>query len=127
MAAVMVASTVTYMIEFAVYIIVCAGLWKMFLKAGKPGWAAIIPVYNGIVMLEIIEKPIWWIVLCFIPIVNIVIGVMIVLELAKVYGQSAGFAVGMILLPFIFYPILGFGDATYTPPGGVSRPVYSQV
>lgn len=89
------------------------GMWKVFEKAGKPGWAAIVPVYNGIVLLEIINRPIWWIILliCFAlsPIFHIIVS----LELAKSFGKSIGFAVGMILLPFIFFPILGFGDSKY--------------
>ena len=89
------------------------GLWKVFVKAGKPGWAAIIPIYNIIVMLEIAGKPMWWIVLLFIPIVNIVISILVNIEIAKLFGKSAGFGVGMSLLGFVFYPILGLGDAQF--------------
>jgi hypothetical protein len=89
-------------------------MWKIFSKAGKPGWAAIIPIYNIIVLLEIVDKPLWWIILILIPFVNIVISIILCIELAKKFGQSAGFAVGLILLPIIFYPILGFGGAKYT-------------
>lgn len=92
-----------------------ASFWKIFTKAGKPGWAAIVPIYNIIVMLEIVQKPIWWIVLLFIPLVNLVVAFLLVVELAKKFGQGIGFAVGMFFLGFIFYPILGFGDAVYDP------------
>jgi hypothetical protein len=88
-------------------------MWKIFSKAGKPGWAAIIPIYNAIVLLEIVDKPLWWIILMFIPIVNFVISIIVTVELAKKFGQSTGFAIGLILLAPIFYPILGFGSAQY--------------
>lgn len=88
-------------------------MWKIYSKAGKPGWAAIIPIYNLIVLLEIVDKPLWWIILMLIPFVNIVISIIVTVELAKKFGQSVGFAIGMILLSIIFYPILAFGSAKY--------------
>jgi len=97
----------------AVVVVVIAGLWKTFTKAGKPGWAAIIPIYNAIVLLEIAGRPLWWFVLLLIPLVNIVISIIVALDIAKRFGQSVGFAIGLILLPFVFYPILGFGSAKY--------------
>jgi hypothetical protein len=92
---------------------VIAGLWKVFEKAGKPGWASLIPIYNLIVLLEIVGKPLWWIVffLC-VPIGWILVP----LELAKVFGKDIAFALGLIFLGFIFVPILGFGDARYVRP-----------
>lgn len=89
------------------------GMWKLFEKAGQPGWASIIPIYNFIVMLQIVNKPLWWIILMFIPIVNFIVMILINIEMAKAFGQSTAFAVGLIFLPFIFFPILGFGDAKY--------------
>jgi hypothetical protein len=94
-------------------ILVIAGLWKVFTKAGKPGWAAIIPIYNLIVLLQIAGKPLWWIVLFCIPIVNIVVAVMVLINVAKSFGKGAGFAIGMLFLGPIFIPILGFGSAQY--------------
>lgn len=110
------ATGVILLVELALVIAIIAGIWKIFVKAGKPGWAAIIPIYNLVVMLEIIGKPLWWILLYFIPCVNIIVSILVAVELAKCFGQGAGFAVGMILLPFIFYPILGFGDSRYRGP-----------
>lgn len=104
------------LIELAIAVIVIAGLWGVFTKAGQPGWAAIIPIYNIIVLLQIVGKPIWWIILFFIPCVNIIISILLNVELAKVFGKGGGFAVGLIFLPFIFVPILGFGDAKYHKP-----------
>jgi len=99
-------------------IIEIIGLWKIFIKAGKPGWASIIPIYNLIVLLEIIGKPLWWFLLLLIPCVNIVFVVIIVNRLSKSFGQGVGFTIGLIFLGFIFYPLLGFGDYTYLGPGG---------
>ena len=97
-----------------VAILVIAGMWKVFTKAGKPGWASIIPIYNVVVLLQIAGKPIWWIVLLFIPIVNFVIAVMVMISLAKAFGKGTGFALGLLFLSPIFIPILGFSDAQYT-------------
>jgi Family of unknown function (DUF5684) len=96
------------------FFIVCA--WKVYAKAGQPGWAAIVPIYNIIVMLQIVGRPLWWIVLLFIPLVNLVVAILLALDLAKAFGKSEGFAVGLLLLGFIFYPILAFGSATYQGP-----------
>jgi len=98
------------------FMIFClAAIWKVFEKAGKPGWAAIVPIYNLIVILEIAGKPIWWIILMLIPLVNIIVGFMVYTSIAANFGKGMGFALGMIFLPFIFFPILGFGDAQYRP------------
>jgi hypothetical protein len=102
-------------IILAIFVILIAAGWKIFTKAGQPGWAAIIPIYNIIVMLKIVKKPIWWVILAFIPIVNIVISVIVAVDLAKAFGKSIGFAIGIIVVPIIFYPILGFGKAVYRP------------
>ncbi|PLX31942.1 MAG: signal peptidase I [Ignavibacteria bacterium] len=99
------------MLLIAVFYIIC--YWKVFEKAGQPGWAAIVPIYNIIVMLQIVGKPVWWIILMFIPCVNIVIALLIYLDMARVFGKSTGFGVGLFLLGFIFLPILAFGDAEY--------------
>lgn len=106
-------STLGWIIYLAVIVIVIAGIWKAFEKAGKPGWAAIVPIYNVIVMLEIAKKPLWWIVLMLIPIVNIVIAIILNIEIAQKFGKGAGFGLGLSFLGFIFWPILGFGDAQY--------------
>jgi hypothetical protein len=101
----------------AIVVVMIASMWQVFVKAGKPGWAAIVPIYNTIVMLEIVGKPLWWLVLFFIPFVSFVALILVYIELAKCFGKSAGFAVGMLFLPFIFFPMLGFGDARYLGPG----------
>ena len=90
--------------------------WKIFEKANQPGWAYIIPIYNMVVMLQIIGRPIWWIILFFIPLVNVIVGIMCVVDFAKSFGKGTGFAVGLLLLGFIFAPMLAFGDAKYQGP-----------
>lgn len=98
-------------LAIGVFLIICQ--WKIYAKAGKPGWACLIPIYNIVVLLEIVKKPVWWLVLLLIPVVNLVIAIIIMIELAKVFGKDGGFTVGLILLPYVFYPILAFGDAQY--------------
>lgn len=97
----------------AIIIFIIAAYWKIFVKAGKPGWACIIPIYSAIVMLEIIKKPTWWLFMFFIPFVNIYYAIVATNELSKAFGKDTGFTVGLIFLPFVFYPILGFGPAEY--------------
>ena len=101
-------------------ILVIVAEWMIYTKAGKPGWAVIIPIYNIIILLEIIGKPWWWLLLLFIPGVNIVFGIWMVNLLSKSFGKDEGFTVGLILLGFIFYPILGFGESKYIGPAGAN-------
>jgi hypothetical protein len=99
-------------------VIVVIAQWKLYTKAGKPGWACIIPIYNIIVLLEIVGKPIWWIFLLIIPCVNIIFAVWVINLLSKSFGQSEGFTIGLLLFPFVFYPILAFGNYPYVGPAG---------
>lgn len=89
------------------------GWWKIFDKAGKPGWACLIPIYNVIVFMEIINKPLWWIILLIIPIVNIPISIIITHRLSLSFGKDSAFTVGLIFLSIIFLPILAYGDSQY--------------
>ncbi|MBI2819763.1 MAG: signal peptidase I [Acidobacteria bacterium] len=105
---------------FGIFILACivliiASFWVVFIKAGKPGWACIVPIYNLIVLLEIAGKPLWWILLMLIPLVNIVIAILVAIAVAKNFGKSAGFGIGLAFLPFIFYPVLAWGDSQYQP------------
>jgi hypothetical protein len=106
-------SLVISVLMLALCIGIIAGVWKVFSKAGKPGWACLIPIYNVIVLLQIIGRPWWWLVLLLVPIVGIIVAVMVSIELAKSFGKGAGFGVGLALLGPIFFPILGFGNARY--------------
>lgn len=87
--------------------------WKVFSKAGKPGWGCLIPIYNVILMLEIAKRPGWWILLLLIPIVNFVIAIMIPFDIAKAFGKGMGFGFGLLFLSPIFFAILAFGEAEY--------------
>jgi hypothetical protein len=98
-----------------VAVLMIVSMWKIFSKAGQPGWAAIIPIYNIIVLLQVAGKPIWWIILMFIPIANIIVGILMMVGLATNFGKGAGYVIGMIFLPIIFYPMLAFGSAEYQP------------
>ena len=92
-------------------------MWKVFTKAGKPGWAAIIPIYNAYVLLKIAGRPGWWLILFIIPLVNIVVAFIVFVDVAKSFGKGAAF--GIFLLGFfsiIGYAILGFGNASYQGP-----------
>ena len=99
-------------LALSVFMIVC--VWKVFVKAGKPGWTSLIPIYNAYVLLKIAGKPGWWLLLLLIPLVNIVFGFLTMLGLSKRFGKSVGYALGLIFLPIIFYPLLAFGDASYS-------------
>lgn len=90
--------------------------WRLFEKAGQPGWAALIPIYNAYIMLKIVGRPGWWLLLFLIPIVNLAIWIIVALDLAKSFGQSTAFGVGLIFLSVIFMLILAFGDARYVGP-----------
>ncbi len=104
-------------ITLLIFVAWIAGMWKVFEKAGHPGWAAIVPIYNIIILLQIIGKPLWWIVLLLIPIVNIVVFVIVSMDLAVCFGKSKGWGVGLLFFfGFIGYPLLGFGDASYKAP-----------
>lgn len=99
----------------AIAVLIVASLWKLFVKAGEPGWAAIIPIYNIIVLLKIAGKPAWWFILFLIPIVNIVVAFLVAISLAHNFGKTTGFGIGLALLGIVFYPILAFGDSRYQP------------
>ncbi|HME09868.1 MAG TPA: DUF5684 domain-containing protein [Bryobacteraceae bacterium] len=117
-------SVVMAMLVMAVMI---ASMWKVFVKAGQPGWAAVVPVYNFVVLLKIVGKPLWWIALFFVPLANFVVMILVAIELAKNFGKSTGFGIGLAFLGFIFYPILGFGGAQYLGPGVTGQPVLAAI
>lgn len=111
------ASPLTIIIYLAILVLMIAALWRIFTKAGQPGWAAIIPIYNIYVLLKIVGRPWWWLILFLIPLVNLVVSIIVALDLAKSFGKSGAFGFFMLwLLSIIGYPILGFGKATYIGP-----------
>jgi len=114
-------------ILLAVVVAAIAGAWKTFVKAGRPGWESIVPFYNTYIMVvEIAKMEVLWFILLFVPIANIVAVFKVMFAVAEKFGKSVGFGVGMAFLPFIFFPILGFGDAKYAggaPAAAAAPPV----
>lgn len=96
-----------------IMILYIAATWKIFTKAGRPGWACLIPIYNSIVMLKIAKMSPWLIFLFLIPIVNIFLSFLLCINLASAFNRGTGFAFGLVFLSFIFVPILGFGSSEY--------------
>ena len=102
----------------AIAVLGIAAMWKVFEKAGQPGWAAIIPIYNWYIMTKIAGKPGWWVLMLLIPFVNIIFAIWLYNMISKSFGKDEGFTVGLVLLSIIFWSILGFGSAKYIGPFG---------
>ncbi|MDQ0477716.1 DUF5684 domain-containing protein [Chryseobacterium sp. MDT2-18] len=99
-----------------VYLFFSFCLYKIFQKAGREdAWAAFIPIYNSIVLLDIIKKPIWWFILLMVPFVNIIFGIIVADRLSKFFGKDTLMTVLLVILPFIGFPVLAFGDSVYNP------------
>lgn len=111
------AASFAYIVSMAVCILMIVSYWKLFKKAGQPGWAAIVPVYNFVVMFKVAKMNPWLILLFLVPIVNfvaiIVLDIMLCINTAKAFGKDAGYGVGLLFLPVIFYPMLALGNAEY--------------
>jgi hypothetical protein len=106
-----------FLCALAIGIIVIIGGWKTFEKAGKPGWAIIVPIYNVYVMLQIAGRPGWWLLLYLVPLANVVVGIVVAIDIAKAFGQSAMFGFFLLfLLGGVGYLVLGFGDYRYQGP-----------
>lgn len=111
-AIIMMAFYAIFMLAFMVIMI--ASLWKIYVKAGQPGWACLVPIYNQYILVDkILQKPIWWLVLMLLPCTAGIWAWVVYIELAKRFGKGPGFGIGMVLLPFVFFPMLGFGKAQY--------------
>ncbi len=95
--------------------IIVVGCWKMFAKAGQPGWGTVVPIYNILLALRIAKLPLWWVFLFFVPFVNIFAVAMVAVRIGRNFGQSDIYIIGLVLVPYIFYPILGLGTAEYAP------------
>ena len=107
-------SAVVPLLGVAVIVLLIASGWKIFTKAGEAGWAVLVPIYNGYIFLKIAGKPGWWLLLFLVPVVNMIVSMVACAALAKRFGKGTGYTAGMVLLPFVFYPMLGFGDARYS-------------
>jgi len=103
-------------IALLIALLLIVAMWKVFTKAGQPGWASIIPIYNLYIWCKIVGRPWWWIILMLIPFVNFIVCIILCIDLAKSFGKGVGFGLGLALLGIIFFPILGFGSAQYQGP-----------
>jgi len=118
----MVFSSIFGLLVWLLVILLFVSLWRVFKKAGKPGWGSIIPFYNILLWLEIAGKPAWWIILLFIPLVNIIVAVIVNISVAENFGKSAAFGgFGLTFLGFIFYPLLASSEVTYVGPGKAGK------
>lgn len=112
-------SVITQYLGFmtVIYVLLIIAMWKIFTKAGKPGWASIVPIYNVIVMFQIIGLNPWLLLLYLIPVVNFVVAIVFSImqasRLSKAFGKGTGFALGLFFLNPIFLLMLGFGDSKY--------------
>ncbi len=115
------------MVVLIIYLLVMVFLyivpmWKIYAKAGQPGWAIFVPIYNIIVMLKIVGKPWWWLlIMMFVPIVNYVFIIWMLNLLSLSFGKNVGFTLGLLFLGPIFIPILGYGSAKYVGPAGAKK------
>jgi hypothetical protein len=95
------------------FVLIVAGMWAVFAKAGHPGWAAIIPIYNVYVLIKVAGRPGWWLILFFIPFVNFIIALVIYWDVAKAFGHGFLMWLGLVFFPYIFFLVLGFGGSQY--------------
>jgi hypothetical protein len=109
-------STAVWVLALLWGVLMIVALWKVFTKAGQPGWAAIIPIYDWLVLLRVIGRPWWWLLLLLVPFVNIVVLIIMMLDLAKSFGRGVGFAIGLMLFTAIWGLILAFGSSKYRGP-----------
>ncbi len=105
-----------FVLILLIIILILVSYWKIFEKAGRQGWEGIVPIYNNWVMAEIVGKPGWYGLLPLIPYLGFIVAIYLIHLLAKSFGKGVGYTLGMIFLPFIFFPMLAFGDAKYQGP-----------
>lgn len=103
-----------------IYAVLVIPYWVIFTKAGQPGWAALVPIYNYYIVLKMVGRPGWWLLLFLVPIVNFVILIIVYNDLSKSFGHGVGFTLGLIFLSLIFLYILAFGSSTYRGPAAPS-------
>jgi magnesium-transporting ATPase (P-type) len=113
---------------FAITIFTYVCTWKIYEKAGHPGWTSIVPVYNLYIFTKIIGKPGWWTILFFIPCVNIIFLIWGTNLLSKSFGKDVGFTLGLIFLGVIFLAIMAFDKTIqYRGPSGSPLNVNDQI
>jgi len=111
---IMAGAMLYYSIAWTLFLITAG--WVLYAKANQKGWSVLIPYYNLYIMLVIVGRPWWWLLLYFVPVVGMVVAIINMIELARAFGQTTLFGVGLIFLSPIFFPILAFGDSNYTAP-----------
>ncbi len=116
----MVGGIIILVLGLALVGLVLASFWRVFARAGQPGWAALVPIYNTITLLRVAGKPGWWILLLLVPGLNLIPLISVPFGVAKRFDKSTGFALGLLLLPLLFYPILAFGKPRS---GGAAAPL----
>lgn len=102
-----------FFFAMAILVVIIASTWKIFTKAGRPGWAAIVPIYNSLQLIWTAGKPWWWLILLMIPFVNIIVAIVLYYNLAKAFGKGIGYTLLLLFLPIIGFPMLAWGSATY--------------
>lgn len=107
---------VLFVVAIGATVLQIVGMWKVFEKAGQPGWSAIVPILNWYVLIRIAGRETWWLILFFVPCVGLVAQVIVLIDLARRFGKSEGYAIGLWLVPFVFFPMLGFGSDRYLGP-----------
>src|SRR5215208_609412 len=109
-------SPIAMIFGLLIALVLIVAMWKVFTKAGQPGWASIIPLYNWYILCKIVGRPGWWVILLLIPFLNFIVAIILCIDLAKSFGKGVGFGLGLAFLGVIFFPILGFGSAQYQGP-----------
>jgi uncharacterized protein DUF5684 len=107
------------LVWLAIVVVLIAAYWRIFAKAGRPGWASLVPIYNVVTLLHITGRSGWWTLGMFVPLLNIFVFIRLVFELAGAFGRGIGFGFGLLFLSPIFIPVLGFGDSRYVGRGTV--------
>ena len=102
----------------AIFALMAVSVWKIYEKAGQPGWAALVPFYNVVVWLQLVGKPVWYLALMFVPLANLYVAFGLPFWMSRCFGKSTGFAMGLIFLPFVFYPMLALDESRYLGPNG---------
>ena len=111
-------SSIFFDVVLVTSILIIVAQWRIYEKAGQPGWAAIIPFFNFYILLKIVGKPGWWLIWVFVPVANLVVAIWTTNLLSKSFGKDEVFTIMLLILPWVFYPLLGFGDAEYLGPAG---------
>src|SRR5579884_612166 len=110
-------ATVGSLVWLVVTLVFVAAQWRLFAKAGQPGWACLVPIYNVVKLLQITGRSPWWLLGLFIPLVNVFVGAFVIIrlafDLAAAFGRGVGFGFGLLLLAPVFVLILAFGESRY--------------